>query len=90
MDIESIPIVKFTVENMRQQILSHLGVVGSDLGLALDASIKKAILEYDFDSAVRDAFNAEVTVAINSFFRNGPGRDAIHEAINEMITKKGI
>lgn len=83
MKYEAIPLLKLTVENMKHQIISHLGIHGSELGKALDKEISRAVELFPWEEKVTEIVFDALNNHIENFFRYGKGSIAIQEAVEE-------
>jgi len=87
MDFGDILTVKLNIQGMKDSILHHLCVLGSDLEKALDEKITQAINDYDFDTQVNNIVRETITQSLESYFRYGPGREIIESTIKEKLDK---
>lgn len=85
MDYRAMPILKFEIENLRHAVMSHMGVVGSEMGDAIEAQFKKAVDEFPWEATVRRLAFEAMTTAIENHFNYGAGRKAIDKAIDEAL-----
>jgi len=88
MNVDAIPIVKFSIEGMKAQILSHLGVVGSELGVVLDEEITNAVNSYPWQQKVDDIVHDAIQSSIRSYFTYGDGATEIREMVQVAMSKK--
>lgn len=87
MNAEAIPIIRFQIENLKHQIASHLGAVGSELGEAVENAVDKAVAEYDFDGEVSRIVSQVVSEELQAFYTYGRGRLIIREALDQALRK---
>ena len=85
MNAESMPIIRLEIENMKQTIITALGLRGSELGEAVQVGIERAVKAYDFDAKVSQIVSDIITMDIDSFFRHGPGRAAIQSVVQNTL-----
>jgi len=77
------PIVRLEIDNMKKSILSHLGVIGSELGDRLAAEIEEAIESYSWGDRVKFIVHEAIEARIQDYFSFGEGGRKIKDAINE-------
>ena len=82
MKYEAIPTLRFEIDSVKSTIMSHLGVLGSELGDEISKSIDKAVATYPFDDKVRGIVHDAINSNIESYFKYGKGGESIRESIN--------
>ena len=87
MDFESVPIIRLEIERLKHTVMSSLGTQHSDLGLAINSAIDKALQSYDFDREVSRIVHQELTKQITNYFSHEEGYRAISQSIHEMFEK---
>ena len=87
MDVQNVPIIKFELDRIRQQIKANLGTAGSELGEMIDKGIESAISSYDFDGKVIMIVHELITEEIDRFFKYGPGKTVVRETVEETLNK---
>ena len=87
MNYESVPIIRFEIENLKHQVATMLGIIGSELNDAISSEMEKAVADYDFEKEVRQAVNECLNEAIHNYWKYGKGREAIQQAVKEAIEK---
>lgn len=86
MNEKAIPVMRFDIEGMKASIFHHLGVVGSELGKALDEEITKAVESFPWESRTKEIVHEAIESQIKSYFQYGEGAEAIKKTINTAIT----
>ena len=83
---EAIPILRFEIEGMKASILTHLGVMGSDLGKALDEEITNAVNKFPWQERVDEIVYKAIHTQLQEYFQYGEGSKIIEKTINQAIT----
>ncbi len=85
----SVPIIRLQVENLKHTMFLAL----TEHAALMDKSIQQAVEEFCTDGHIdaivrREAqlqLDAVVKEEVGSFFRNGPGRAAVRQAVTEAL-----
>ena len=85
MNASAIPIIKITVENMKAQVLSHLGLIGSELGDAIESEIEKAIELYPWEAQVKEIVHSAISSSIDGYFKYGDGASIIGDVVKNSF-----
>lgn len=85
MNYDGAPVIRLEVENMKQSILHHMGVNGSDLGKHIDAHIDKALFTYPWQQKVDEAVHTALNEAIGEYFRFGGGSKEIKQTVEDAL-----
>lgn len=86
---EIMPIIKLELQHMRHTMLQHLELPGGEFAEAMDAELKIAIENFDWDAKMSEACHKAIHQAIDSYFDyGGKGyqfvRDTLEAAFDRM------
>jgi hypothetical protein len=87
MDNEAVPIIRLEVQNLKHAVLSHMGVIGSQLGEMIEARIDESINTMPIDTLINDAIKECIEDVIRDYFTKGEGYKAIKESVNKSFKK---
>ena len=87
MDLSRMPLVRLELERMKEAIVTHLGVVGSEYEQVLGEQISKAIAEYPWEKQVSEITHSVITESITSWFRYGEGHALISDAVQTALDR---
>ncbi len=88
----NLPTIRLEIEGMRHAILHAISAYNADVEKYLADETKKFVEGYDFQAAVQrtlgPVFDDAIRKALERHFAYGPGRDAIEQAVAEMMPKR--
>jgi 4-aminobutyrate aminotransferase-like enzyme len=83
------PIIRIELENMRHQIIHHLGAHHEELEKYVSEQVKKAVDDFDYRDAVRrlaaQAVQDAVKKAVEYFFFYGKGKETVERAVRDSL-----
>lgn len=89
MNVESIPIIKLTVEKMTNTICSYMGIENSELEKLIRQRVKEINIEKKVNEMVAQELDHAIREAVTHYFRFGEGEEKVSEAIrNQFKIKK--
>ena len=86
MNMEAMPRIRIDIDSMKASILSHMGIVGSELGKCLDAEIERAVNEFPWQQRTSAIVNEAIEKQLKGYFQYGKGAESIKAVIDESIT----
>ena len=85
MPLESYPIIKLEIDQMKYSIMHHFSAYQGELSKLVETEIERAIKGFDIESAVTDAVYSVIKESIDSYFSFGDGRKILNDAIKESL-----
>lgn len=85
MDANFIPTIRLTIDSMRAEIVSALGIRKSELENVIEEQINRAIKEYPFESEIESTVNRVITNSIEFYFNEGNGSTIIRNAVTKVL-----
>lgn len=86
MNYEAMPAIRLEVEGMKASIMTHLGVMGSEMGEAIDGEVQRAVDSYPWKEKVSRIVNGAITEHIQGHFLFGAGATAIKQSVEEAFS----
>ena len=85
------PIIRLELEGMRQTLCAalsqHAAQMDEDIRRAVEGFCTSENLAYVVQTAAREQLKNTIEEEVQNFFRYGPGRRAVAEAVRECILK---
>ena len=83
------PVIKFEVEHMKQTLIAHLGMRGSELGDYVSEAMGRAVENYPWEQRVTEIVHSVLTHEIEKYFECGPGKALIAQAVSAGFATMG-
>jgi hypothetical protein len=89
--VNGIPVVRLEIEGMKHTIMhamtQHLAHMDSDIRAAVERACKPEHISELIETTARKQIAEAVKAEIESFYRYGPGRKAVKEAVIKTLGK---
>lgn len=91
MNSEFVPIIRLSVEGMKEAIIHSMGLRGCELSEVISKKINEGLdkLDFSFESEIKTTIGRVITKEIENYFSYGDGNVAIKQAVSEMFLKQG-
>ena len=86
MDAQFVPVIRLSVERMKDAVIQHMGVFGSDLGEVIETEMQKQIDSFDTEELVKKAVQEAISDEIASLFQYGEGRKIIQHIVSKSLS----
>lgn len=85
----NMPIIRFEIEGMRHALSvalsEHIARLDESMQLAVENFCRPENVGPLIEKIARDEMAAAVRASVESFFRHGPGREAVSAAVREAL-----
>lgn len=81
------PVIRITLQGMKQEIAYAFGIRQLDLSAEVDEALDEVIRTFDYEAVVKNAASEVIREEIYNFFKYGVGRSVIKEGLHNAFSK---